>query len=63
MVESSEDGRGHELRRTQDVRRFIGNRRLTTESLVRSLGMIVAVDELAEQLLEMSLAERDDVIE
>ncbi len=63
MVESSEDGRGHELRQTRDIGRLVRNWRLATEPLMRTPGMIVALDQLAEEPLKIALAWRDDVIE
>ena len=40
----------------------MGNRRLAAEPLMRTLDVVVVLDELAEEPLEMSLAQRNDVI-
>ena len=63
VVESSEDRRGRELRGPRDVRRLIGDRRFAAEPLMRALGVVVVLDELAKKPLKMASAERDDVIE
>jgi hypothetical protein len=41
----------------------MGNRRLTTETLVRPLGMVVVLDELAEEAFEVALTQRYHVIQ
>lgn len=63
VVQTSEDGRRHELARPRDVEGFIRDRRLAAEALVRSLGVVVVVDELVEEPFEVALAQRDDVVE